>query len=56
MEEGLTKIRGRKVHIRVPQKGSKEKLVELALQNARMVLEQDRERLKRDEARQPSAR
>ena len=51
LEEWLTKIRGRKVHIRVPQKGSKEKLVELALQNARMVLEQDRERLKREEGR-----
>lgn len=51
LEEWLTKIRGQKVHIRVPKKGTKEKLVELAGQNARMVLEQDRERLKREEGR-----
>lgn len=51
LEEWLTKIRGQKVHLRVPKKGTKEKLVELAWQNAKMVLEQDRERLKREEGR-----
>ncbi|MGI6007951.1 MAG: excinuclease ABC subunit UvrC [Ruminococcus sp.] len=51
LEEWLTKIRGQRVHIRVPRKGTKEKLVELAWQNAKMVLDQDRERLKREEGR-----
>ena len=39
------------MHIRVPKKGTKEKLVELALENARMVLSKDRERIKREEGR-----
>ena len=33
LEEWLTKKRGQKVHIQVPKKGSKEKLVELAARN-----------------------
>ncbi len=51
LEEWLTKKRGQKVHIRVPKKGTKEKLVELAARNAQMVLSQDREKLKREEGR-----
>lgn len=51
VEEWLTKKRGHKVHIRVPKKGSKEKLVELAGKNAAMVLHTDKERLKREEGR-----
>lgn len=51
LEEWLTKKRGQKVHIQVPKKGSKEKLVELAARNAQMVLSQDREKLKREEGR-----
>lgn len=51
IEEWLTKKRGHKVYLRVPKKGTKEKLVELAAQNARMVLTQDKERLKREEGR-----
>lgn len=51
LEEWLTKKRGQRVHIRVPKKGTKEKLVELAAQNAHMVLDQDRERIKREEGR-----
>ncbi|MDE7313845.1 MAG: excinuclease ABC subunit UvrC [Eubacterium sp.] len=43
--------RGQKVYIRVPQKGMKEKLVDLAQKNARLVLNQDKERLKREEGR-----
>ena len=35
----------------VPKKGTKEKLVELALENARMVLAKDRERIRREEGR-----
>lgn len=51
LEEWLTQKRGQKVHIRVPKMGKKEKLVELAGKNARMVLEQDREKLRREEGR-----
>lgn len=51
MEEWLTKKRGHRVYIRVPKIGAKEKLVELAAQNAQMVLSQDKERIKREEGR-----
>lgn len=51
LEEWLSKKRGQRVHIRVPKKGTKEKLVELAARNAQMVLSQDREKLKREEGR-----
>ncbi len=39
------------MHIRVPKKGEKEKLVELARKNAALVLNTDKERLKREEGR-----
>ena len=51
LEEWLSKKRGHKVHIKIPKKGSKEKLVELARKNAALVLNTDKERLKRDEGR-----
>ena len=51
IEEWLTARRKQKVHIRVPKKGTKEKLVELALENARMVLSKDREQIRREEGR-----
>ena len=51
LEEWLSARRGQKVHIRVPKKGTKEKLVELAMENAQMVLSKDRERIKREEGR-----
>ena len=51
LEEWLTSKRGQKVTIRVPKKGTKEKLVELAQENARLVLFRDRERIKREEGR-----
>lgn len=51
LEEWLSKRRGQKVHIRVPKKGTKEKLVEMAQKNAEIILRQDRERLKREEGR-----
>lgn len=47
----LTDKRGQKVHIKIPRKGMKEKLVDLAQKNARLVLNQDKERLKREEGR-----
>lgn len=51
LEEWLSLRRGGKVRIRIPQKGMKEKLVELAQKNAKLVLAQDREKLKREEGR-----
>ena len=51
IEEWLTARRERRVHLRIPKKGTKEKLVELAQKNAQMVLKNDRERLKREEGR-----
>ncbi|WP_138263415.1 excinuclease ABC subunit UvrC [[Clostridium] hylemonae] len=51
VEEWLTRRRGHKVHLRVPKKGAKEKLVELAQKNAALVLSTDKERLKREEGR-----
>lgn len=49
--EWLTGKRRQKVYIRVPKKGTKEKLVELAGKNAEMVLNQDKEKIKREEGR-----
>ncbi|MDE6128388.1 MAG: excinuclease ABC subunit UvrC, partial [Lachnospiraceae bacterium] len=51
IEEWLGKRKGGRVKLLVPKKGTKEKLVELAAQNASLVLSQDRERLKREEGR-----
>ena len=51
IEKWLTQRRGQKVNIVVPKIGSKEKLVELAAQNAKLVLTKDREKLKREEGR-----
>ncbi len=51
LEQWLTGKRGQRVFIRVPKKGTKEKLVELARENAAIVLNQDRERIKREEGR-----
>ena len=49
--EWLSQKRGQKAYLRVPKKGAKEKLVELARQNAAMVLSQDKEKIKREEGR-----
>ncbi len=51
IEKWLSERRGSRVYVRVPKIGSREKLVELAAQNAMHVLVQDRERLKREEGR-----
>lgn len=51
MEEWLSGKRGRRVYIRVPKRGQKEKLMELAQKNARMLLLKDKERIKREEGR-----
>lgn len=51
IEEWLSGKRGGRVTIKVPKKGEKEKLVELAKKNALMVLEKDKEKIKREELR-----
>ncbi|MDD6327878.1 MAG: excinuclease ABC subunit UvrC [Eubacteriales bacterium] len=51
IEDYLSKRRGNQVHIFVPQKGDKHKLLVLAKENANIVLKQDMERLKRQEKR-----
>lgn len=55
ISQWLSAKRGQKVHLTVPKKGDKEKLVELAEKNAALVLTQDRERIKRDELRTTGA-
>ena len=49
IESWLTARKGRKVTIKVPQKGEKAAMVELAAKNAMMVFKRDREKIKREE-------
>ncbi len=51
LEKWLSARKGNRVYIRVPKKGTKEKLVELAAKNAALVLSQDKEKIKREEGR-----
>ena len=51
IEQWLSQRRGQRVYVRVPKKGTKEKLVEMAAENAAMVLRKDSERIKREEGR-----
>lgn len=51
LEQWLTGRRGARVYIRVPKIGTREKLVELAARNASLVLDQDKERIRREEGR-----
>ena len=51
LEKWRSARKGGRVYIRVPKKGAKEKLVELAAQNARLILSQDKERIRREEGR-----
>ncbi|MBP1755694.1 MAG: uvrC [Firmicutes bacterium] len=51
LTEWLSAKRGQKVYLKVPQKGDKEKLVDLARKNAALVLNQDLEKIKREEAK-----
>lgn len=51
LEKWLSNRKKERVYLRVPKKGVKEKLVELAAQNAHLVLSQDKERIKREEGR-----
>lgn len=51
LSEWLSDKRGAKVTLTVPKKGTREKLVELAVHNAEILLEQDVNRLKNEESR-----
>lgn len=51
LEEWLSERKGQRVYIQIPKKGVKEKLVELAAKNAELVLNQDKEKMQREEGR-----
>ncbi|WP_022766698.1 excinuclease ABC subunit UvrC [Butyrivibrio sp. XPD2006] len=51
IEKWLSQRKGSRVYITVPERGQKEKLMELAAQNAELVLSKDKERIKREEGR-----
>lgn len=55
ISQWLSAKRGSRVKILVPQRGDKERLIELAEKNASMVLQQDTEKIKREEARTTGA-
>ena len=48
-EEWLSLIKGSRVHLTVPKIGAKEKLIELAKNNAELVLQKDKEKIIREE-------
>lgn len=51
LEQWLGERRGGRVHIITPMKGEKSKMIDLARENARVVLSRDLEKMKREEAR-----
>lgn len=51
IEKWLSKKRGSKVHLKVPVKGQKHRMVEMAKENAENILRMDREKIKREEKR-----
>ncbi len=51
LEQWLSARREGKVVLTVPRKGQKERLVELACENAALILSKDKERLRREEGR-----
>ena len=55
IEEYLSARRGSQVHIIVPQKGDKQKLLKLAKDNAFLVMNQDADKLKREKERTEGA-
>lgn len=55
IEEWLTGRRGGRVHVLIPKKGQKERLMELAHKNAALVLTQDSEKIRREEERTAGA-
>ncbi|MCR5418763.1 MAG: excinuclease ABC subunit UvrC [Lachnospiraceae bacterium] len=55
LEEWLSGRKGSRVYFAVPKIGRKEKLVELALKNAALVLAQDKDRIRREQERTTGA-
>ena len=55
IEQWLSERAGHTVHFEVPKRGSKERFVELAEKNALNVLKQDKDKIKREEARTTGA-
>ncbi len=51
ISQWLSAKRGQKVRLISPKKGEKERLVELVAKNAKLVLDQDKEKIKREELR-----
>ena len=51
LEQWLSERKGNRVYFVVPRIGQKERLVELAVRNARLVLSQDQERIRREQER-----
>ena len=51
IEKWLSERRSSRVHLFVPERGTNKRLMELASQNASLILSQDKERLKREEGR-----
>ncbi len=51
IEEWLSNKKNARVYLRTPKRGAKGKLVELAAKNAKMVLDQDKEKIKKEEGR-----
>lgn len=55
ISEWLSEKKGHKVYLKVPKKGEKGKLIELAKRNAELVLAQDAERIRREQERTTGA-
>ncbi len=55
LEEFLSVKRGKKVSLIIPKRGEKHGLMELALKNARMVLDKDTDKIRMEEARTTGA-
>ncbi|MFV0364402.1 MAG: excinuclease ABC subunit UvrC [Suipraeoptans sp.] len=51
IEEWLSSKKQQKVHLIIPVKGQKERLIKLAQKNAELILNTDKERIKREEGR-----
>lgn len=51
LESWLSAKKGSRVYLVNPKKGQKEKLVELASKNAQIILDQDKDKIKREQAR-----
>ena len=55
ISEWMSRAKGVKVSLIIPQKGAKEKLLELAMENARLLMEKDIEKIRHNYARTQGA-